>query len=65
MLIGAKVGTGTYVYCLGVDGLVPSRIEETNTGRDVSPQTITGLNVCGVLRDTVIDRVDGLNKFLL
>lgn len=53
-----------YIHCLGVDRFIPSGIQMTDATREVGAAPVQRLDVCGVLRDAIIDRVDGFDEFL-
>ena len=49
---------------LRVEGLVPSRVQETDAAGHVRAQTVARRDVTGVLRDAVVDGINSLDKFL-
>ena len=54
-----------HIHRVGINGLVPRRVESSNSAGEVSPAPISGFNLSRILRDTIIVRIYRLDEFLL
>ena len=54
----------SYIYCLRIEGFIPSRIEPTHATGKIGAIPILGLNIVRVLRNTIIDSIERFDKFL-
>lgn len=54
----------THIHRRAVHRLVPGRVKPSNTARQISLVTVTGLDVIRVLLNTVVDTVYALNELL-
>jgi hypothetical protein len=54
----------THVESRSVKGLVPGGVEVSHARREVGRAPVERSHVGGVLRDTIVDSIDGLNELL-
>lgn len=53
-----------YIDAIGIGCLVPSRIEPRNTTREVCRNSVTRIRISRILRYTVVNGINGFDKFL-